>query len=59
MGPKTDKYKWGAFTVYWNKNKKTFRLKHHGTAITAELPEAQLYDTLEKTVTAALENTAV
>jgi hypothetical protein len=58
-GPKTDKYKWGAYTVYWSKAKKTFRLKNHGTPVTAELPEAQLYEVLNEIIQKAFENAAI
>lgn len=48
VGPKTDKYKYAEFTLYYNKKSKQFRLKKFGKAITTNLPEDQAEATLKK-----------
>lgn len=58
-GPRTAKYKWGEYAVYWSKPKKTFRIKKHGITATAELPIDKLYDTLKEIVQKAFENAAI
>lgn len=48
VGPKTDKYKMGEFTLYYNRRTKQFRLKKFGKAITTNLPEDKAGETLKK-----------
>lgn len=48
VGPKTDKYKYGEFTLYYNKRSKQFRLKKFGKAITPLLGEDKVDETLKK-----------
>jgi hypothetical protein len=57
-GPKTDKWKRGNYTVYYNKGTKTFRLKHHGVTVSNRLPDTELYATLEEIVHTAFEDAA-
>ena len=47
-GPKTHKYKNKDFTIYWNKNRKVFRLKMYGKSITTLKPETEIEDILKK-----------
>lgn len=47
-GPRTDKWKYGEFTLYWNRKTKQFRLKKFGKAVTTLQPESNLEETIKK-----------
>jgi hypothetical protein len=47
-GPRTEKWKYAEFTLYWNKKSKMFRLKKFGKPVTTLQPEDKAEETIKK-----------